>query len=714
MALKQEYKEYRVLDLPSSGLKAGDRYYLNVGGGKYKTYIVSDGLQLTEEAGNEFIECDTVEELRALDARQIWALENGYYKGVTLNGYYTKGDTPAPIQYYLSDTTEEDDGGSVFEVVGIKLEHDFNGLINASYFGAKGDFINTEQPYFDNQEVINKILQSVKKGKIIFPKGAYAFSKTINIPQFDSNNSYAITFDSEEGRLEAGGTLLQPSGGTVRLCFVGEDDVVAVNSSATQTWVDFSNLSIRNSTNREDVDGVVVNDFKGNLLTNVFIAGFRDNLVIKGECYYTIWDKCTFSGAKRDNVHLDGLVNLATFRGCRFRNAEGLGVNCVRGGDGINFDNCFFEGNKIGAISALNSRMINIEKSYIEHNGSVEGQLSGLKAQIYISAYGHNYNVPTILNLKNNYILAGDKIDVVSMITSSPGANIGKVTINLVDNTIPANLINGTKDSAVEDRTHVVRSATPQINIRLINNRYSYSDINKMYFPCNYRPDQLNSFYADGDDSVLILRPEYDKAFVDNVSGSSVKTNKFHFYRSGTGFNGSNKDNSFNVDFDSPDSTTGNIFVRHGFNTNTTGNFVERYYSPDVDKELTQEFNYRTGKLQVKSIKLIGFGDILSGSLSPEHNVTAEQGTLYIRKDGVDSFIYRKHTGSGNTGWVKLIDENDSATDLVKGLVNQVVASEDVTTQASGATPTKIEFDTLLGELRDLKSKMRTAGILAT
>lgn len=136
MATKQPYNEYRILNVPTSGLTPGDRYYLYVGGGKYKTLIVSDGAQITQEAGQEFIECDTVAELRNLDARQIWAIQNGYYKGVTLSGYYDKGDTPASIQYYLSDTTESDDGGSVFEAGGIKLEHDFGGVINPLYYGA--------------------------------------------------------------------------------------------------------------------------------------------------------------------------------------------------------------------------------------------------------------------------------------------------------------------------------------------------------------------------------------------------------------------------------------------------------------------------------------------------------------------------------------------------------------------------------------------------
>src|SRR5690606_39111489 len=125
MATKQEYKKYRVNNLPTSGLLAGDTYALNVGGGKYQTYVVSDTLQLTKEAGADFLEKDTVAGLRAITAREIWALQNGHYKGVKLNGYYAKGDTPTPIEYYISSTSATDDGGSVIVVGGVKLEHDF-------------------------------------------------------------------------------------------------------------------------------------------------------------------------------------------------------------------------------------------------------------------------------------------------------------------------------------------------------------------------------------------------------------------------------------------------------------------------------------------------------------------------------------------------------------------------------------------------------------
>src|SRR5690606_20519115 len=91
--------------------------------------------QVIDKEGELFLEKDTVSQLRALSPLEVLFLRGGVYKGVKLNGYHYKGSTPAPIEYYLSDTTASDDGGSVFEVGGIKLEHEFVDSFHTSYFG---------------------------------------------------------------------------------------------------------------------------------------------------------------------------------------------------------------------------------------------------------------------------------------------------------------------------------------------------------------------------------------------------------------------------------------------------------------------------------------------------------------------------------------------------------------------------------------------------
>lgn len=88
--------------------------------------------------GEIFLEKDTMAQTRGLNPTEILLLKAGYYKGVKLNGYYAKGDTPRSIEYYISETTKQDDGGAIVEVSDIKLEHYFTGRLEAQYYGIIG------------------------------------------------------------------------------------------------------------------------------------------------------------------------------------------------------------------------------------------------------------------------------------------------------------------------------------------------------------------------------------------------------------------------------------------------------------------------------------------------------------------------------------------------------------------------------------------------
>ncbi len=86
---------------------------------------------------NQNINFLTMAEMRLMDEEYIQALIDAEISCVTLLGYYTKGDTPNPINYYISNTTEADDNGSVIAIGSIKLKHDFGGTINPLYYGAQ-------------------------------------------------------------------------------------------------------------------------------------------------------------------------------------------------------------------------------------------------------------------------------------------------------------------------------------------------------------------------------------------------------------------------------------------------------------------------------------------------------------------------------------------------------------------------------------------------
>lgn len=110
--------------------------------------------------GKTFLQKPNMQSMRDMSSTEILLLKMGYYKGVNLLGYYAPegGDTPAPIEYYLSDTTSNDNGGSVVEVGGIKLEHDFNSKYLVEYYGVVGDGVT------DNTSVYSKLFGSVEIG----------------------------------------------------------------------------------------------------------------------------------------------------------------------------------------------------------------------------------------------------------------------------------------------------------------------------------------------------------------------------------------------------------------------------------------------------------------------------------------------------------------------------------------------------------------------
>lgn len=107
---------------------------------------------------NQFLVKETVDAMRDLSADEIDGLQgsNPTYAGVQLLGYYEKGDTPAPIEYYLSDTTEIEDGFSVFEIGGIKLKHDFGTVIpDLSYTGVNSPNLTSQETIIKLQSIID-------------------------------------------------------------------------------------------------------------------------------------------------------------------------------------------------------------------------------------------------------------------------------------------------------------------------------------------------------------------------------------------------------------------------------------------------------------------------------------------------------------------------------------------------------------------------------
>lgn len=153
----KEVSEYYDGTPMSDGKLDAERYLYIKNNGKYYLRVLDNP--------DKFLEKDTMLDMRNISNTEIHLLKMGYYKGITLNGYYAKGDTPNPIQYNISNTLEVDNGGSIIEAAGLKFVHSFRGYVDVRYFGAKKDEISTS--------VINNCIQSVDDGSTVVIEERY-------------------------------------------------------------------------------------------------------------------------------------------------------------------------------------------------------------------------------------------------------------------------------------------------------------------------------------------------------------------------------------------------------------------------------------------------------------------------------------------------------------------------------------------------------------
>lgn len=80
---------------------------------------------------------NTMEEMRSLTDAEIDGLVRGIYSHVQLNGYYEAGDTPSPLNYYISSTALPDDSGFVVYVSDIKLQAQDVDVLSVKWYGAE-------------------------------------------------------------------------------------------------------------------------------------------------------------------------------------------------------------------------------------------------------------------------------------------------------------------------------------------------------------------------------------------------------------------------------------------------------------------------------------------------------------------------------------------------------------------------------------------------
>lgn len=99
-------------------------------------------VEVEEIAQKEVFLFDTIADFRNISVDKLSQLVDGKVNCAMVLGYYTKGDTPNPIDYFVSSTPESDNGGSVIEINNVKFEHTFIGSIDCKYFGVFNNVYN--------------------------------------------------------------------------------------------------------------------------------------------------------------------------------------------------------------------------------------------------------------------------------------------------------------------------------------------------------------------------------------------------------------------------------------------------------------------------------------------------------------------------------------------------------------------------------------------
>lgn len=295
--------------------------------------------------GELFLEKDTMAEMRGLSPVEILLLRSGYYRGVKLNGYYAKGDTPGPIEYLLSTTSDADDGGSVIETGGIKLYHEFVGEINIKYFGALGN--NDDDDTLSIQNASNYCTRNVLKQPVLkFPfSNGYLTSDGITI-----YNNVSVVMESPivySGLMDRTALTI---GRDVANSFKAVYSLrVTTSTDARSDWSDVDQYIGIKLINAYECD---ISVHQSTYFTKTFVLtgntrGCAYNTIILGElghAFEQISIESNDSGWSNSNTFIGGRLWVATNIG---RNAQTRYGIVLRSNDGYLQNNNVFHGTSI-------------------------------------------------------------------------------------------------------------------------------------------------------------------------------------------------------------------------------------------------------------------------------------------------------------------------------------------------------------------------------
>ncbi|QQT54547.1 hypothetical protein I6I98_04630 [Sphingobacterium multivorum] len=685
---------------------------------------------------NQFLIKNTMADMRNLSACEIVALESGCYSGVELLGYYEKGDTPYPVQYIVSQESLVDDGGSFIISGTIKLmvmEQD----LDLRHFGAIDDGDEVSFTGTDNKQQIVHFINYVSRSRTTgYINGKY------------STSAFRIDVDNVSLMLSSGSYLLGRTdmGLNEKLVGIGAD-TVHINAYGA-----FFQAPVK--TTGQDNHIIQIDTGKNVTIEGLkAIGGGGDGFYI-GSTSTNRPTNISLIDVKTDNARRNGIscingINLKLIRPV-CEGAKGTypmaGIDIEPNSkteeriEGLYIDSPITrDNNGYGVLVTLGTYIKEAEKNVditiVNHTSIRDGQ-DGTRGGLGIVGTGHTYDWPYkcngIVRYSGQVFLPGGP-GLVYHSQNPAYAPLYEVDIYIQDCGTKQNAANYFK-SAVLVYGGVGTVNFPNgnltLNAKIRDTRATALTFTDIYI---YNPSQEIenvTMYVDADNRTTF--------------GSPLVCNAAHNFKGNITF----KDMPLEVGTTTAATSTVNYFGTDLSLKNNIG-----FTLPLSLQYIGQEFNISNGDIAYKNIKL-SIGDkwdnvnsantqdiILNVKQRIKLRATAHGWLLVDTNDTIRYFFtntvrppqisYLSAVPSDGT-WVKgdivynlnVVDGQSIGWQCQVGgtpgtwkpfgtvNMNKANSSADTAT-APGATYTQSEVQGILMELRDLKSKLKIAGILA-
>lgn len=707
-------------------------------------FKIGDGVRLFRDlpwfniviTGDSMVVVNTIAEFRLLPQSILDRLESGQLKGVTVLGYYTKGDTPLPIDYYLSDTTSLDDGGSVIEVGSVKLEHKFDNSVDVKYYGYFGDKIHKsqlEKCIQNNNSVIISESADIGNGLNITKNNLDLIGVNSELLITEQTN-YALRINGDNNRLLS--IKLDGDNKTVRGFSMNgiNNEVLSCNvsncyGSATlgASAIEFVNNDTNIVQNCKALNNRVENISAPNIGEIGAGEGSARGIVVVG------YNSDRFKPNHIDNNYVYNITG---------REGDGIHVISVNGST-LSFDNSYtFVSNN--NVENCNRRLIKIQSSNCEvYNNSFSNTFSNAEM------VGANGGIG-IINSNNTLVYNN-----IGDVTKFPyGISVSNETTSLgVGNVIEGNNLKSDKNTASSWDNPINQRALYIVNqqaIKVSNNifldgRFEFvntkastisdntilntttTNLNQgIQLDANCIGNTISGNKGDSNTGVIVyfISVAGKENIIRNNSNNFDKSLNYSIVQlTATASDNviSNNHNNSDVFNGLTNSSTLNNFIQlnnSGFGT--LRNITIRDSVPTSGKYKIGDIIYQTpNNTTVKNIGWACVGNSVSnnggtwipfgvmgnysGTVAPNGSQSGVYGNLYFRTGAsanARDLLYLKTVDSGNLGWEKIVTQNFTATSTENGVVKQSTNVTDVTT--ANAT----DLTTAIALVNELKTKL--------